>query len=260
MDDIAGLLRDEFGQELTTINPELLAAAALNLWSGIPYDLPNITDKEHTSNGFRISLQLLAIELPELVKQSAGGNTQHKHLAASLSFELKDFVDAIETGKSHPVLDAWQEKKREVANRPAPRRKTIFLREIAVIAVEWMRAAGLTLEEAYVAVANIANNSGAFLHHTDHDGKITKRTIRYWRNNYGTTNTPAPTFSADLVEKLDLEPIVPPVVEHRSYRFWAEVIRRNFLAVEMPLVFQMMGMGIDPYEGYPFSQSENPNA
>ena len=63
--------------------------------------------------------------------------------------DVEEFLECLETGRPHPVLDAWQKhKSEEAANRPAPSSRETLLRRNAVRACLALERAGAGKDQA----------------------------------------------------------------------------------------------------------------
>jgi hypothetical protein len=72
--------------------------------------------------------------------------------------EAEDFLDAIESGRPHPVLRSWV-----AANRPAPSRRELHARHLAVLLCAALERAGLGKRQARQQVSRLlASQSGLF--------------------------------------------------------------------------------------------------
>jgi hypothetical protein len=79
--------------------------------------------------------------------------------------EAEDLLDAIESGRPHPLLRLWEERKATVwANRPAPSRRELHARRLAVLLCTALeRRAGLNKQQARQQVSRLlAFQSGLF--------------------------------------------------------------------------------------------------
>jgi hypothetical protein len=89
--------------------------------------------------------------------------------------EAEDFLDALETGKSHPLLEKWQEQRAINANRPPPGLLDQSARYTAVLMAEALRRAGLgkriARERAAKALADVFPEA-------------TSDAIKYWQTTF----------------------------------------------------------------------------
>jgi hypothetical protein len=78
--------------------------------------------------------------------------------------EAEDLLDAIESGRPHPLLRLWEERKATVAaNRPAPSRRELRARHLAVLLCAALERAGLGKRQARQQVSRLlALQSGLF--------------------------------------------------------------------------------------------------
>jgi hypothetical protein len=78
--------------------------------------------------------------------------------------EAEDLLDAIESGRPHPLLRSWEERKATVAaNRPAPSRRELRARRFVVLLCIALERAGLGKREARQQVSELlAPESGLF--------------------------------------------------------------------------------------------------
>ena len=75
--------------------------------------------------------------------------------------EAEDLLDAIESGRPHPLLRSWEERK--AANRPAPSRRELHARHLAVLLCAALERAGLGKRQARQQVSRLlASQSGLF--------------------------------------------------------------------------------------------------
>jgi hypothetical protein len=56
--------------------------------------------------------------------------------AAHGLLDVEEFLECLETGRPHPVLEAWQNRKSEFGNRPPPASREQHARRLAVLACE----------------------------------------------------------------------------------------------------------------------------
>ncbi len=54
--------------------------------------------------------------------------------AAHGLLDVEEFLECLETGRPHPVLDVWQKRKSECSNRPPPTSREEHARRLAVLA------------------------------------------------------------------------------------------------------------------------------
>ena len=54
--------------------------------------------------------------------------------AAHGLLDIEEFLECLETGRPHPVLEAWQKRKSEFGNRPPPTSREKHARRLAVLA------------------------------------------------------------------------------------------------------------------------------
>ena len=78
--------------------------------------------------------------------------------------EAEDLLDAIDSGRPHPLLQSWEERKATVAaNRPAPSRRELRARRLAVLLCAALERAGLGKRQARQQVSRLlASQSGLF--------------------------------------------------------------------------------------------------
>ena len=78
--------------------------------------------------------------------------------------EAEDLLDAIDSGRPHPLLRSWEERKASVAaNRPAPSRRELQSRHLAVLLCAALERAGLGKRQARQKVSRLlASQSGLF--------------------------------------------------------------------------------------------------
>jgi hypothetical protein len=78
--------------------------------------------------------------------------------------EAEDLLDAIDSGRPHPLLRSWEERKATVAaNRPAPSRRERHARHLAVLLCAAPERAGLGKRQARQQVSRLlAQQSGLF--------------------------------------------------------------------------------------------------
>ena len=78
--------------------------------------------------------------------------------------EAEDLLDAIDSGRPHPLLRSWEERKATVAaNRPAPSRRELHARHLAVLLCAALERAGLGKRQARQQVSRLlASQSGLF--------------------------------------------------------------------------------------------------
>ncbi len=78
--------------------------------------------------------------------------------------EAEDLLDAIDSGRPHPLLRSWQERKATVAaNRPTPSRRELHARHLVVLLCAALERAGLGKRQARQQVSRLlASQSGLF--------------------------------------------------------------------------------------------------
>src|SRR5262245_12281208 len=78
--------------------------------------------------------------------------------------EAEDLLDAIDSGRPHPLLRLWEERKATVAaNRPAPSRRERHARHLVVLLCIALERAGLGKRQARQQVSRLlARQSGLF--------------------------------------------------------------------------------------------------
>ena len=78
--------------------------------------------------------------------------------------EAEDLLDAIDSGRPHPLLRSWEERKATVAaNRPAPSQRELQARRLAVLLCAALERAGLDKQQARKEVSRLlALQSGLF--------------------------------------------------------------------------------------------------
>jgi hypothetical protein len=78
--------------------------------------------------------------------------------------EAEHLLDAIDSGRPHPWLRSWEERKAsEAANRPAPSRRELHARRLAVLLCAALERAGLGKRQARQQVSRLlASESGLF--------------------------------------------------------------------------------------------------
>jgi hypothetical protein len=78
--------------------------------------------------------------------------------------EAEDLLDAIDSGRPHPLLRSWEERKAtEAAHRPRPSRRELRARHLAVLLCAALARAGLGKREARQQVSELlAPESGLF--------------------------------------------------------------------------------------------------
>jgi hypothetical protein len=77
--------------------------------------------------------------------------------------EAEDLLDAIESGRPHPLLRLWKERK--AANRPAPSRRELHARRLSVLLCTALKRAGLDKQQARQQVSRLlASQPGLFSH------------------------------------------------------------------------------------------------
>jgi hypothetical protein len=109
--------------------------------------------------------------------------------------EAEDFLDALETGRRHPLLTKWEELKATVAvNRSAPSQPDQNTRHTAIVMAEALHRAGLGKEAARKRAAKAVQ--GVF-------PTTTKRTIKYWQSKYSIT--------------VDGEQLIARAIEHHGH-------------------------------------------
>jgi hypothetical protein len=70
--------------------------------------------------------------------------------------EAEDLLDAIDSGRPHPLLRSWEERKATVAaNRPAPSRRELRARHLAVLLCAALERAGLGKRQARQQVSRL---------------------------------------------------------------------------------------------------------
>jgi hypothetical protein len=75
--------------------------------------------------------------------------------------EAADLLDAIDSGRPHPLLRSWEERK--AANRPAPSRRELHARRLAVLLCTALERAGLDKQQARQQVSRLLTlQSGLF--------------------------------------------------------------------------------------------------
>lgn len=77
------------------------------------------------------------------------------------SGELAELLEAIQTGKNHPLLLLWEEQ-RSYASRPSPTTTVLEQRSTCVWYVRALKETGLSLKQARELVSVAATKSGAF--------------------------------------------------------------------------------------------------
>ena len=80
--------------------------------------------------------------------------------------EAEDLLDAIDSGRPHPLLRSWEERKATVAaNRPAPSRRELHARRLSVLLCTALERAGLDKQQARKQVSRLlASQPGLFSH------------------------------------------------------------------------------------------------
>jgi hypothetical protein len=80
--------------------------------------------------------------------------------------EAEDLLDAIDSGRPHPWLRSWEERKATVAaNRPAPSRRELHARRLVVLLCIALERAGLDKQQARKQVSRLlASQPGLFSH------------------------------------------------------------------------------------------------
>ena len=80
--------------------------------------------------------------------------------------EAEDLLDAIDSGRPHPLLRSWEERKATVAaNRPAPSRRELHARRLSVLLCTALERAGLDKQQARKQVSRLlASEPGLFSH------------------------------------------------------------------------------------------------
>ena len=80
--------------------------------------------------------------------------------------EAEDLLDAIESARPHPLLRSWEERKATVAaNRPAPSRRELHARRLAVLLCTALERAGLGKQQAREQVSRLLEfQPGLFAH------------------------------------------------------------------------------------------------
>jgi hypothetical protein len=78
--------------------------------------------------------------------------------------EAEDLLDAIDSGRPHPWLRSWEERKAtEAANRPAPSRRELHARRLVVLLCIALERAGLGKRQARQQVSRLlASEAGLF--------------------------------------------------------------------------------------------------
>jgi hypothetical protein len=78
--------------------------------------------------------------------------------------EAEDLLDAIDSGRPHPLLRSWEERKATVAaNRPRPSLRELHARHLAVLLCAALERAGLGKRQARQQVSRLlASQSGLF--------------------------------------------------------------------------------------------------
>jgi len=78
--------------------------------------------------------------------------------------EAEDLLDAIDSGRPHPLLRSWEERKATVAaNRPAPSQRELHARRLVVLLCIALERAGLGKRKARQQVSRLlAPQSGLF--------------------------------------------------------------------------------------------------
>jgi hypothetical protein len=78
--------------------------------------------------------------------------------------EAEDLLDAVDSGRPHPLLRSWEESKATVAaNRPAPSRRELHARRLSVLLCTALERAGLDKQQARQQVSRLlASQSGLF--------------------------------------------------------------------------------------------------
>jgi hypothetical protein len=78
--------------------------------------------------------------------------------------EAEDLLDAIDSGRPHPLLRSWEERKAtEAANRPAPSRRELHARRLSVLLCTALKRAGLDKQQARRQVSRLlASQPGLF--------------------------------------------------------------------------------------------------
>jgi hypothetical protein len=78
--------------------------------------------------------------------------------------EAEDLLDAVDSGRPHPLLLSWEESKSTVAaNRPAPSRRELHARRLSVLLCTALERAGLDKQQARQQVSRLlASQSGLF--------------------------------------------------------------------------------------------------
>jgi hypothetical protein len=78
--------------------------------------------------------------------------------------EAEDLLEAIESGRPHPLLRLWEERKAtEAANRPAPSRRELHARHLSVLLCIALVRAGLGKRQARQQVSGLlASQPGLF--------------------------------------------------------------------------------------------------
>jgi len=91
-----------------------------------------------------------------------------------ISGELSELIEAIKTGRNHPLLKFWANQRRN-RDRPSVTTTVFGQRSTCLNYVHVIANLGLSLKQARELVAIAANKSGAF------ENKITVDVLRYWQ-------------------------------------------------------------------------------
>jgi hypothetical protein len=95
--------------------------------------------------------------------------------------EVEDLFDAIESGRPHPLLDDWQERKSRNAHRPAPSKRQERARHLVVLLCVTLRHAGFKKSQARQLVVKALEPLA--MHHALFDKPPSENTIEHWQRS-----------------------------------------------------------------------------
>jgi hypothetical protein len=76
--------------------------------------------------------------------------------------DVEEFLECLETGRPHPLLEDWQVHKSEAANRPAPSSRETSARRLAVLACVALERMGVRKKDARRLVAEQLVDANVF--------------------------------------------------------------------------------------------------
>jgi hypothetical protein len=100
--------------------------------TGKKVDIVPCVAKKGEDDARRISVMHRLWDNLKVLKERTGVDAW----AAHGLLDVEEFLESLETGHPHPVLEAWQNRKSEAGNRPPPTSREQHARRLAVLACE----------------------------------------------------------------------------------------------------------------------------